>query len=99
MVRAAGLLLVAVVVALTQPGEAQWRPNYQPATLAYSVVNNSLDFSFIYSQWQGYFNNTWTLPAGAHSAPERQCSAACMLVRGLLELQSCCTCMRRLRHA
>jgi hypothetical protein len=87
MARAAVLLLIALVAALTHPGEAQWRPNYQPPLQAYGVVNGSFYFTSSYSQFSGYFNNTWILPAGAHSAPLERTSiwaAACMLVHGSL---------------
>ena len=61
--------LISVVVALCQqPVAAQWNPPWTPSynvnASTYTVHNGSLWITLNYTNWQGYFNNTWTLPYG-----------------------------------
>lgn len=46
---------------------AQWRPSYQPTSVTYSITNDTFILFLAYSNWQGYFNNTYTIPAGAQA--------------------------------
>lgn len=52
---------------------AQWRPSYQPVAATYGIRNDSFQLTMQYSQWQGYFNNVYTVPAGiaAHCTSQR----------------------------
>ena len=64
-----GLVLIAVIVALRQQRvaaqwNAPWRPSYSVNASSYSVAGNILYINLTYTNWQGYFNNTWTLPSG-----------------------------------
>ena len=61
---------------------AQWRPSYQPVAASYGIRNDSFQLTMQYSQWQGYFNNVYTVPAGiaAHCTPRgTPVCRACML--------------------
>lgn len=94
-VRIAGAALLAVVVALCQQSataqwNAPWRPSYTPFSSGYTVNNGTLFITLLYNKWQGYFNNTWTLPTG--SLPSITASAEsgwCM--DGGLETRACFT--------
>lgn len=72
MIQPALWTLIAAVVALCQqPILAQWNPPWRPSYSANSstvtVSNGYLFISLTYTQWQGYFNNTFVLPAGGPS--------------------------------
>lgn len=71
--RAQGLMRAALPCALLPltlllllPGltRAQ-RPSYSPISAQYYIINNYLVFDLVYENFQGYFLNTYTLPAGA----------------------------------
>lgn len=67
--RIAGAALLAVVVAITQQQVAAqwnppWRPSYYPFSSGYTVNNGTLFITLLYDNWQGYFNNRWTMPTG-----------------------------------
>ena len=63
------LALIAVAAALCQqPVAAQWNPpwipSYSVSASTYTVHNGSLWITLTYTNWQGFFNNIWTLPNG-----------------------------------
>ena len=53
--------LLLVLLGLTR---AQ-RPAYSPTSSQYYIKNNYLVIELVYENFQGYFLNTYTLPAGA----------------------------------
>ena len=66
------LALVANVIHL-QTCWAQWRPSYQPTEATYVVRNDTFNLLLEYTNWQGYFENTYTVPAGGHDFPISTC--------------------------
>jgi hypothetical protein len=62
------LTLLAIMIHL-QTCWAQWRPSYQPIEATYVVRNDIFNLILQYADWQGYFENTYTVPAGGHSFP------------------------------
>lgn len=58
--------LLPLTLLLLLPGltEAQ-RPSYSPTSAQYYIKNSYLVFDLVYENFQGYFLNTYTLPAGA----------------------------------
>ena len=72
--RAALLLLLAGLTVKLQQCQAQWRPSYQPTSAVYNIHNDTFQIVLAYNQWQGYFLNTYTVPAGDHFSLVRACS-------------------------
>ena len=58
------LLPLALLLLLTGRAGAQ-RPSYSPISAQYYIKNNYLVLDLVYDNFQGYFLNTYTLPAGA----------------------------------
>ena len=81
MSRLASALVLALVANVfhLQTSWAQWRPSYQPTEATYVVRNDIFNLVLEYTNWQGYFENTYTVPAGGHDFPflhacaQRQC--------------------------
>ena len=72
--RAALLLLLANLTVKLQQCQAQWRPSYQPTSAVYNIHNDTFTITLAYNQWQGYFLNTYTVPAGGHFSIAHACS-------------------------
>ena len=82
--RAALLLLLAGLTVNLQQCQAQWRPSYQPTSAVYNIHNDTFTITLAYNQWQGYFLNTYTVPAGSTLAlctPAAICQASCCAPR------------------
>ena len=58
------LLPLALLLLLPGLPGAQ-RPSYAPVSAQYYIKNGYLVFDLVYENFQGYFLNTYTLPAGA----------------------------------
>lgn len=82
------LALVANVIHL-RPCWAQWRPSYQPTEATYVVRNDTFNLVLEYTNWQGYFENTYTVPAGGHDFPISTCLCTGLGGLGGLGAPSC----------
>ena len=75
MMNTAGWALVVVAITLCQQPFAAgqwnppWRPSYNVNASTITVSNSLLYMSLTYTQWQGYFNNTFVLPYGTCVGP------------------------------
>ena len=63
------LLLLAGLTIELQKCRAQWRPSYQPSSAVYNIHDDTFTITLAYNQWQGYFLNTYTVPAGGPFQP------------------------------
>ena len=72
--RAALLYLLASLTVKLQQCQAQWRPSYQPTSAVYNIHNDTFTITLAYNQWQGYFLNTYTVPAGVYFKLAHACS-------------------------
>ncbi len=56
------------------------RPSYSPTSAQYYIKNSYLVIDLVYENFQGYFLNTYTLPAGASRVQRTPVLAlACLL--------------------
>lgn len=57
-------LLVYSLLAATFFSVGTCRPQYQPYSAAFEIKNDTFYAAIVYSNWQGYFLNTYTLSNG-----------------------------------
>lgn len=55
---------IAVFGVVITSCRGQWRPQYSPYATTVLVKNTTFSVTLKYNQWQGYFANVFTLPAG-----------------------------------
>ena len=84
--RAALLLLLASLTVKLQQCQAQWRPSYQPTSAVYNIHNDTFTITLAYNQWQGYFLNTYTVPAGGDFKLAHACSCISSFMLGAQRL-------------
>ena len=58
------LHLIVLFGALVGCCKGVWQPSYTPYTTLIGVSNSTFSITLKYRQWQGYFSNVVSLPAG-----------------------------------